>query len=73
MAWVRIGKVVRPLGLQGFLGVAGREDGTEGLRRVRLRRPGGEPEELAVLEDRPQGRLWAVRVAGVADRTAAEG
>ncbi len=73
MAWVRIGKVVRALGLQGFLGVAGREDGTEGLRRVRLRRPGGEPEERVVLEERPQGRLWAVRVAGVADRTAAEG
>jgi 16S rRNA processing protein RimM len=26
-----------------------------------------------VLEARPQGRIWAVRIEGVADRTAAEG
>ncbi len=73
MAWVRVGKVVRPLGLQGFLGVAGSEGGIAGLRRLALRRGDGAPEVQVVLEARPQGRLWAVRVEGVADRTGAEG
>jgi len=73
VGWVRIGKVVRAIGLQGLLGVGGSQGGLQGLGRIGLARGGGPPEERRVLESRPQGRLWAVRVEGVADRTAAEG
>jgi 16S rRNA processing protein RimM len=69
---VRIGKVVRPLGLKGFLGVAGTEGALANLERAWLQRPGTEVEEVGILEARPQGRLWAVRIEGVGDRTAAE-
>jgi 16S rRNA processing protein RimM len=70
---VRIGKVVRAIGLEGFLGVAGTEGALAALPRVALGRPGQEPGFQRVLEARPQGRLWAVRIEGVSDRTAAEG
>ena len=72
MGLVRIGKVVRAVGLEGRLGVAGPEGTLAGLRRVALGRPGGEPEVRRVLEARRQGRLWVVKVEGVGDRTAAE-
>jgi 16S rRNA processing protein RimM len=72
VALVRIGTVVRALGLAGHLGVAGSEGALARLGRVALRRPGGEAERLAVLEARPQGRLWAIRLEGVEGRTAAE-
>lgn len=72
MPRVRIGKVVRALGLKGHLGVAGTEGALARLDRFWLQRPGAEVEELGILEARPQGRLWAVRVEGVGDRTAAE-
>jgi 16S rRNA processing protein RimM len=72
VALVRIGTVVRALGLAGHLGVAGSEGALARLGRVALRRPGGEAEQLAVLEARPQGRLWAIRLEGVEGRTAAE-
>jgi 16S rRNA processing protein RimM len=72
MALVRIGKVVRALGLDGRLGVAG-PAGEPSLRRLFLQMPSGErAEDKAVLEARRQGRLWAVKVEGVGDRTAAE-
>ena len=73
MALVRIGKVVRAIGLQGFLGVAGSDGALAALQRVALGRPGQEPGFQRVLEARPQGRLWAVRIEGVSDRAAAEG
>lgn len=73
MALVRLGLVVRAVGLKGHLGVAGSEGTLAGLERVALRRGGGEPELRRVIEARPQGRLWAVKLEGVADRTAAEG
>jgi 16S rRNA processing protein RimM len=69
---VRIGKVVRAVGLQGLLGVAGTEGALATLTRVALQAGGGEPEFRGVLEARPQGRVWAVRLEGVADRSAAE-
>ncbi|MGC3999084.1 MAG: ribosome maturation factor RimM [Anaeromyxobacter sp.] len=75
MALVVIGKVVRAIGLKGHLGVAGTEGALAGLERIALSRGepgGGEPPLREVLEARPQGRLWAVLVEGVADRTAAE-
>lgn len=72
MALFSLGKVVRPLGLKGHLGVAGSDGALASLERVAFRRPGGEAEWVEVLEARPQGRLWALLVAGVADRTAAE-
>ncbi len=70
---VRLGTVVRAIGLGGLLGVAGSEGGVARAGRVRLRRPGAEAgEERPVLEARKQGRLWAVRVEGVGDRDAAQ-
>jgi 16S rRNA processing protein RimM len=69
---VRIGKVVRALGLEGYLGVAGSEGALAALRRVALGAPGQEPGMQRVVEARRQGRLWAVRVEGVSDRAAAE-
>ena len=73
MGLVRIGKVVRAIGLQGLLGVAGTDGALAELRRVALGRPGQEPGLRRVVEARPQGRLWAVRIEDVSDRTAAEG
>ncbi|ACG73193.1 16S rRNA processing protein RimM [Anaeromyxobacter sp. K] len=72
MALVRIGKVVRALGLKGHLGVAGSEGALGTLERVVLRHGAAGQVERKVLEARPQGRLWAVRIDGVADRTGAE-
>jgi 16S rRNA processing protein RimM len=71
MALVRVGKVVRAVGLKGYLGVGGTEGGLALVSRVVLRR-GGADEARAVLEARPQGRLWALRVEGISDRDAAE-
>lgn len=72
MALVRLGKVVRALGLKGHLGVAGSEGALGRLERVWLGRTGSEPVEVRIQEARPQGRLWAVRIEGVRDRTGAE-
>jgi 16S rRNA processing protein RimM len=72
VALVRIGSVARALGLKGHLGVAGSEGALATLREVALRAEGGEPTSRRVIEARPQGRLWALRVEGVDDRTAAE-
>lgn len=69
---VRIGKVVRAIGLAGLVGVAGSEGALAGLERVALRRGGGPAREVRVVSARPQGRVWAVRLAGVDDRAAAE-
>ncbi len=72
MALVRVGTVVRAVGLGGHLGVAGPEGALDGAAEVALRRPGGAEEPRRIEEARRQGKLWAVRVAGVADRSAAE-
>jgi 16S rRNA processing protein RimM len=72
VALVRLGKVVRAVGLKGHLGVAGSEGALAGIEVVALQRGEAPPERRRVLEARPQGRLWAVKVEGVADRTAAE-
>jgi 16S rRNA processing protein RimM len=72
VALVVVGRVVRAVGLKGHLGVAGTEGGLAAVRRIALRRAGGEPEPRTILEARPQGRVWAVRVEGIADRTSAE-
>jgi 16S rRNA processing protein RimM len=72
LALVRIGKVVRAVGLKGFLGVAGSEGALADLEAILLRQGSGEPERWRILEARPQGRVWAVQVEGVSDRTAAE-
>lgn len=73
MALVRIGKVVRAVGLEGRLGVAGSEGALASLKQVALARPGEPPAMRRLVEARPQGRLWAVRAEGISDRTAAEG
>jgi 16S rRNA processing protein RimM len=72
VALVTVGRVVRAVGLKGYLGVAGSEGALGQVARVILRRA-GQDQELRVLEARPQGRVWAVRLEGIADRTAAEG
>lgn len=72
MGWVGVGKVVKALGLQGHLGVAGTEGGLASLRRLVLER-GEVRQELRIREARPQGRLWAVLLEGISGRTAAEG
>jgi 16S rRNA processing protein RimM len=73
VARIRLGKVVRAVGLKGLLGVAGSEGALATVRRIALRREGEpEPPLQEVLEARPQGRLWAVRIEGVSDRTSAE-
>jgi 16S rRNA processing protein RimM len=71
---VRIGKVVRAIGLEGLVGVAGSDGALGGLGRVALGRPGeAAPALRKVVAARPQGRVWALRLEGVPDRTAAEG
>lgn len=74
---VRIGRVTRAIGLKGFLGVAGTDGALGALEEVALvRGPGGDaaaPPMMRILEARPQGRLWAMALDGVADRSAAEG
>jgi 16S rRNA processing protein RimM len=69
---VRIGKVVRAVGLRGLLGVAGTAGSLATLRRVALRRGEEEPELREVRDARPQGKVWAIQVEGVGDRSAAE-
>jgi 16S rRNA processing protein RimM len=71
MAWVRLGTVVRPVGLDGRLGVAGTEGALSRVSRVALRGNGTEVERR-VLAAGPQGRVWWLRLEGVGDRTAAE-
>lgn len=72
MALVRIGKVVRAVGLKGHLGVAGPEGSLPPLDVLALRREGLDPAPRRIVEARPQGKLWAVRVEGISDRSAAE-
>ena len=72
MALVRLGKVVRAVGLKGFVGIAGTEGALAELDTIVLRHGDGEPETRRIEEARPQGRVWAVKIEGVADRTAAE-
>lgn len=64
--------MVRAVGLKGHLGVGGSDGSLAGLDVVTLRRPGGEESERRVLEARPQGRIWALLVDGVVDRSGAE-
>ena len=64
--------MVRPLGLKGLLGIAGPEGQIAKLRRVVLRRAGGPDESRNIVEARRQGRLWALRIEGVEDRSGAE-
>ena len=72
MALVAIGRVVRAVGLKGFVGVGGTDGGLARLGQVVLERAGAR-RRLVVLEARPQGKVWAVLLEGISDRTAAEG
>jgi 16S rRNA processing protein RimM len=72
VALVVLGKVVRAVGLRGHLGIAGTEGAVARVKRLAFRRQDGAPQDVEVLEARPQGKVWAVRIAGVADRTEAE-
>jgi 16S rRNA processing protein RimM len=72
VARVRLGKIVRAVGLRGHLGVAGSDGALGRLKRVWLAAPGSAPEEFEVVEARAQGRLWAVRLEGISDRAASE-
>ncbi len=72
MGLVPLGKVVRAVGLKGHVGIAGSEGALGIVGRIAFRRGGEEPVTRRILEARPQGRLWAVKVEGVADRSSAE-
>ncbi len=72
MGLVRIGKVVRAVGLEGLLGVAGTEGALGSLRRVGLEKQGQDPMMHRIVKARAQGRLWVVAVEGISDRTSAE-
>jgi 16S rRNA processing protein RimM len=72
MALVPVGKIVRAIGLKGLVGVGGSEGALAELEGVLLRRAGRD-ERRAILEARPQGKVWAVLLEGIADRTSAEG
>ncbi len=72
MGLVRIGKVVRAIGLRVMVGVAGSDGALEGLAEVALETAGGATERRRVEEARRQGRVWAVKLGGVGDRTEAE-
>jgi 16S rRNA processing protein RimM len=72
LALVRIGKVVRAVGLKGHLGVGGSEGALAELQRIALRLGEGEPETRRIEEARPQGRIWAVKLEGISGRTEAE-
>jgi 16S rRNA processing protein RimM len=69
---VRIGKVVRAIGLEGRVGVAGSDGALGELERVALRLGDGAPQQRTVVDARPQGKLWAMLLEGVSDRDAAE-
>lgn len=71
MALVRIGKVVRALGLRGHVGVAGSEGALAELERVALG-TADAPQWRKVVEARPQGKLWALLLDGVSGRDGAE-
>jgi 16S rRNA processing protein RimM len=72
MAWVRLGTVSRAVGLDGRVGVAGSEGALARMSEVALRRAGAPESLRRVVSTGPQGRIWWVRLEGVADRTAAE-
>ena len=73
MAWVRVGTVVRAVGLDGKVGVAGTEGALARMSSVALRRAGEAEIERKVLSAGPQGRIWWLRLDGVEGRSAAEG
>jgi 16S rRNA processing protein RimM len=72
VALIQVGRVVRAIGLKGFLGVGGTDGGLALVSTVVLRRAGAD-RVWKVLEARPQGKVWAIQVSGISDRTAAEG
>jgi len=72
MGLVPIGKVVKAIGLEGRVGVAGTDGALDRLTHVGLRQPGQDPVQWKVVDARPQGRVWALLLEGVADRDAAE-
>jgi len=72
MAWVRLGTVVRAVGLDGKVGVAGTEGALARMSSVVLRKAGEAELERKVLSAGPQGRIWWMRLEGVDGRTAAE-
>ena len=72
MGWVRLGKVTRAVSLDGRVGVAGTEGALSRMSRVELRRSGSANLDCRVVAAGPQGRIWWLRLEGVADRNAAE-
>jgi 16S rRNA processing protein RimM len=72
MAWVRLGTVVRAVGLDGKVGVAGTEGALPRMSTVALRKAGAAETERRVLSAGPQGRIWWLRLEGVQDRTGAD-
>lgn len=64
--------MARAIGLRGHVGVAGSSGALGQVAEVALERDGARSAPRRVLEARPQGRVWAVLLEGVAGRDAAE-
>ena len=71
MGLIHVGRIVRAIGLKGFVGVGGSQGGLALASQVVLRRAGVE-QRREIVEARPQGKLWALHLAGTSDRTGAE-
>lgn len=72
MKLVRIGRIVRAVGLRGLVGVGGSSGGLAELKRVALESEKGDPVWRNVLVARPQGRVWVLELEGVSRREEAE-
>ncbi|MCS6948655.1 MAG: ribosome maturation factor RimM [Steroidobacteraceae bacterium] len=69
-AWVELGRLGKPFGLEGWLHCHSYTDPPEQLlryRRWRLTAPRREGRELTVLAGRPHGRHWIVRLETIGD------
>jgi 16S rRNA processing protein RimM len=75
--WVELGRLGAPQGLAGWMRIQSFTDPPEGVFDYPewwVRAPGtaAAPQRRSVLEHRPQGRTWVVRLAGIESREAAE-
>lgn len=73
-AWVELGRLGKPYGLEGWLHCESFSDPPDRLMKFpawRLQRPGAADETAELQAARRHGDHWVVRLAGVADADAA--